>query len=228
VRARSITGGARTATAALVSTAVALLCTHGLARADARFARDTRVTYVSNALAALDAMDPTTRVALTTELQTLARTTCKAAATEPPVACLLGVAAKTCGSRPAGQQAGCKLIADLVFTNLVGEKEVVSSKVRLTLMNDVDGYRVAINRHLMSRYAILVARLTLSRGFDQGAGLARSIDAFCSKHILRSSTTWARCVSGIAWYIGTAHKQPPAPVPDPRPQPANAPSPEGK
>ncbi len=185
------------ATALVVGPAIA-----ARADGDARFTEQARMRYIRGALSALRTTSAAEQAAIADKIHLGARTTCTAGASEPSVRCLLGVARAVCRSRSAPEP--CSMVADLVMTNLMGEKQAVPSKVRLTLMNHADGYRASLSRHLMGRYAILVARLSLAPGFDQGAGLATSIDGFCRTLIRKRSTTWGRCVSAIVWYIGTS------------------------
>lgn len=190
---------------ALASVVAMALLASPAAHADSKYGAKARSSHIDKAIDGLRAISKKDLSALRAELLLGGRTDCKSAVAAPRVSCMVKMARNRCAKRVPAARGACNAIADVIVTNRLAETDQVPSKKRLKLMETGD-YRKALDRELLDRYAILVARLTLTKRFDPGPGLAGSIDAYCIEHVRTRPMTWARCVSAIVWYIGTAHK----------------------
>lgn len=135
-----------------------------------------------------------------------ARTECKAGTGAPPVACLIEVAAAHCAARPVEEQGDCRLIADLLVTNMLGAGELVDRARRIELMSRSDDFRAAMDAELDQRYAELAAELVLDRGASALSEPGPAIDAFCVARARTHAMAWQRCVAALVFYIGTTDR----------------------
>jgi hypothetical protein len=185
--------------------AMALALVAGLAATAAAgpYASEARVAGIDRALAALRAWPAPETRALADSLRAGARTECKAGYGAPPVGCVVDMAAATCARRPEAEQGACRLIADVIVTNMLAEDELVDRARRVELMSRSDDFRAAMDAELSGRYATLAAELLLDRGRAALDRPAAAIDRFCAARARTHALAWQRCVAALAWYIGT-------------------------
>lgn len=185
--------------------ALALALCFGLVAAAAAgpYAADARIAGIDQTLAALQAWPTPQTRALADNLRAGARTECKAGYGAPPVGCLIEMAAATCAQRPEAEQGACRLIADVIVTNMLAEDERVDRARRVELMSRSDDFRAAMDAELSGRYADLAAEMLLDRGPAALDRPAAAIDGFCAARARTHALAWQRCVAALVWYIGT-------------------------
>jgi hypothetical protein len=186
--------------AALVGLLLALLV--GLAGAGP-YAAEARVAGIGQALDALQTWPAARTRELADRLRAGARTECQAGYGAPPVSCVIDVATAVCAARAPDEQGSCRLVADVMVTNMLGEDELVDRARRVELMSAGDDFRGAMEAELTGRYAALAAELLLERGGAALTDPAPAIDAFCAARARTHAMAWQRCVAALVWYIGT-------------------------
>jgi hypothetical protein len=93
-------------------------------------------------------------------------------------------------------------VADVIVTNLLGERDFVDEPTRRALASRGEGFRRALGRELQRRYAELAAELALSAELAAD-DLPGAIDRFCVRRTRDVPITWPRCAAALVWYVGT-------------------------
>ncbi len=190
--------------------ALVLFPTQPAMPADAQYQIDSRIRYIQELLDALRATKPTSLRNARNYIHVIDQNTCRSAFSDLRTNCLLAAAKRNCRQRRAGRQARrrCRLVADVIVTNKLGEKAFIDSKTKYRIMSSQRDYRRQIRLELWRRYAELVTEFLLS-GFHQGDQdlLAAGIDRYCMRAVHQRGLSWQTCVAATSWFIETSRNR---------------------
>lgn len=188
--------------------ALVLVCIATTAHADTSPGREERVAYITSVLDALDASDPSMLANTASYIQVTERNKCQAPVESLRVGCLLEAASRNCHNQK--ERDHCNRASDVIVTNRLSEKLFLPTDVRFKIMEKASDYRVALQRELRRRYALLVAELVMTPHWPGSKAtstqLATGIEAFCRDVAGSRDMSWQYCVGAVVWFIGTDGK----------------------
>lgn len=177
------------------------------AGADTGYVEAARIAYLGAQLEAIRTSSAADLTALEDEIYQGGRSKCQTASTRLRITCLIELGRETCALRPEAGRARCRLLADVIVTNLLGENQFVDREARFEIMSAADDFRPALIRELRARYAVLVTEMVVSRELGAAPDLNTGIDRFCIAYGHARELPWQRCVAAIIWYVGTEEKR---------------------
>ena len=177
---------------------------------ESQYQSDSRIHYIQDLLDALRATDPTSLRNARNYIHVIDQNTCRSSFSDLRTNCLLAAAKRNCRQRRAGRLARrrCRLVADVIVTNKLGEKAFIDSKTKYRIMSSRRDYRRQIRLELWRRYAELVTEFLLSE-FHKGKQdqLAAGIDGYCMRAVHQRGLSWQTCVAATSWFIETSRNR---------------------
>jgi hypothetical protein len=115
--------------------------------------------------------------------------------------CLITAARRFCrtGGKPEGSR--CPLFMDVIASNVMAERELISEEQRYAMMQKTKDYRQELLRQMKRLQGSLAVELGLSAGV-QGASEAGEIDRYCLATADKSRLSWQSCAAALVWFIG--------------------------
>jgi len=168
------------------------------------YAADARAAYVREALAALQATDPTTLAQAKAYIGAVSQSACTSAFARLRVECTMSVARRYCAAKKGGSV--CSLYADVIASRALAEDYFLSSAARYALLQQSRDPRGAIERELRRMEGELAVDMRLSScrcATDDTRCLALAIDGFCVAAGDEHDLPWQACVAALTWFIGT-------------------------
>jgi hypothetical protein len=164
------------------------------------YAPAVRVDYVQSALAAVRGARAESLEQAYNYLSAMERSACAAGAEWRRVDCLISAARRHCGGRPPAEARSCTLYADVIVSNLLAEKHLVSTQQRYAMMRQKD-YRRALKIYVRRLQGTLATDFKLATR-TAGAALPGDIDRYCRTTADVSHLSWQSCVAALVWFIG--------------------------
>ena len=168
--------------------------------------------YIEDTLDAVLTTDPTALRNAGEYVQAIAHSRCSSSRLALRIECLIQETKRYCHTiRPATDQKGCHLYADLLVVNQLSEGEFISSSEKYKIMSKYKDYRTQIGKELLYKYAGIVAEFKISGEMEEpwfgeklppNTKLAGGIKNFCSTFSNRNKISWQSCVGAVVWFIG--------------------------
>jgi hypothetical protein len=99
----------------------------------------------------------------------------------------------------------CTLALDIVVSNVLSERQLVSTERRYELMRKNKDYRAAIYDEVRRVQGAQAVEFRLSAGrLEDARALGEAIDAYCLASADVSDLSWQSCAAGLVWFIGTS------------------------
>lgn len=114
--------------------------------------------------------------------------------------CLIASARKFCKSGGKSEGPRCDHFMDIIASNVLSERELISTRERYDIMRTHKDSRAEVSRRLHRLYGELAVSLRLAE--PSGRGLGDDIDSFCQANADRSSLSWQTCAAALVWFIG--------------------------
>jgi hypothetical protein len=169
----------------------------------AAYAPDVRVAHL---LSVINAVQITSRDVLIQAYQYGAvyeRGACSSSSERLRAECLMTAAKRFCQKRPKEEWPSCVLYSDMVVSNLLAEKRLVSNDKRYEIMKRTREWRHEVVREIRRAQGALAVDYRLRMGEATDAPtLARNIDAFCLQTADATGLSWQVCASSLLWFIG--------------------------
>jgi len=181
------------------------LCTlNGLSAlaGEAGYGRRNRVRYIESVLTAVRESDMGTLRDVRSYLHVIDRNRCRSSFLDLRTNCLLEAAQVYCRQR-GKQSQRCRLLADVIVANALGEGSFIGTQTKYSIMSSHHDYREALRKALWRRYGVLAAEMFLSATNVQDR-LAESVDVFCLHVARQRGLSWQSCVAALTWFIATS------------------------
>jgi len=166
----------------------------------ARYEEAVRAAHLEQALTAIQEAKPAVLNQGQAYASAMERSACSSDNERLRADCLITAARRFCKSG-AGRAEGkrCPLFMDVIASNVLAERELISTAQRYQIMRREKDFRKAINRQLQHRYGTLAVELRLA---GSEGPLGARIDRFCQATADRSNLAWQTCAAALVWFIG--------------------------
>lgn len=173
------------------------------------YGAEARQSYVLRALEAIQKTDAKTLADAANYVSAMERNSCRSDFSRLRVQCLIQRAARNCrGLRDEERRAACTLYSDIIVSNTLSEKVMITQADRYQIMLRSRDYRTALRTELRRIYGRMATDFRLSNHYtctaSDGACIARSVDAYCFDQSDTQNLAWQHCVAALVWFIGTA------------------------
>jgi hypothetical protein len=170
--------------------------------AAASYERSTRVAYVQSALEAVRNTKTETLDQAYNYLSAMERSACSSAVERRRVDCLITAARRHCRTRPRAEAPSCALYADVIASNVLAEKQLLTTEQRYEMMRRQKDYRSALKAYVRRVQGTLATDFKLAtRSGPAAPELADHIDRYCLATADVSNLSWQTCVTSLVWFI---------------------------
>jgi hypothetical protein len=174
----------------------------GKPAAGAWYERSARVLYVQAALEAVRGTRPEALDQAYNYLAAMERSACASAVERRRVDCLISAARRYCRTRPRGEAQSCALYADVIASNVLVEKHLLTPQQRYEMMRTQKDYRAALKAYVRRVQGTLATDFKLAtRAGPAAAELAGHVDGYCLATADVSNLSWQTCVTALIWFI---------------------------
>jgi hypothetical protein len=185
---------------------VSLLLAMLLAGAPADYAKEARVAYLREALAAVEAADPEVLSAAVDYVSAMERNACTSEIDRLRVDCLITSARRWCRTKQGAKDRACPMYSDIAVTNVLSEKHLISAEERYEIMRRSKNFREEMRRVVRRQHGALALDFSLASRTcapSDGACLAAKIDDYCAAAADVKNLSWQSCTAALVWFIGT-------------------------
>lgn len=168
---------------------------------DARFDAAARAAYLDASVQAVREAKPAVLDQGHAYAAALERGACSSDHERLRADCLITAARRFCRTGGKAEGKRCPLFMDVIASNVLAERELISTAERYEMMRRHKDHRGEMNRRLGRIYGSLAVELRLSAGPSPRA-LGTAIDRYCLATADVSSLSWQTCAAALVWFIG--------------------------
>lgn len=167
---------------------------------------DQRVAYLKQALQAVRETPPDMLDRASEYARVLDRGACSSSVMRLKVECLMTAAQRYCRNKKAADARRCPVYMDLAVSNVLADRQLVSTDRRYELMRRFRDPRRELAREVRQVQGALVVDFRLRMGDVADSNddlMAKNIDRYCVLTADTTSLAWQACASSLVWFIGT-------------------------
>jgi hypothetical protein len=166
------------------------------------FARESRVSHIAGALAAVAEAPPGALKEAVDYARVLDRGACSAGARRLRVECLIVAVGHYCRDRGDAEARRCALYMDVIVSNVLADRRLIPPDRRYQIVRENTDYRPALERERHRIQGTLAVDFRLHEGdaVDTRA-MAANIDRYCTSGVDESTFSYQACVSSLVWFI---------------------------
>jgi len=167
---------------------------------------DQRVAYLKQALQAVRETPPDLLERASEYARVLDRGACSSSAMRLKVECLMTAAQRYCRNKKAADARRCPIYMDVAVSNVLADRQLVSTDRRYELMRRYRDPRRELAREVQQVQGALAVDFRLRMGevkADDDDRLAKNIDRYCVLTADTTSLAWQACASSLVWFIAT-------------------------
>jgi len=134
--------------------------------------------------------------------QALGRGACASGVERLKVECLMTAARRYCKKRGEAETQRCNASMDVIISNLLGDRQLISTERRYQVMRQHKDYRRELFRETRRIQGSLAVDFRLHTGpADDDATTAKNIDQYCLGSADENNLSWQTCVSSLVWFL---------------------------
>jgi hypothetical protein len=173
----------------------------------ADYSAPARVQYLNQAIMAFKVADKELINNTQQFLRNQNRYACSAQSEQLKIQCLIQQATASCEGGKKNLINECKIISDVVVSNLIEEKTMLPKNTLNKLLRSMSGSRDMMLNAINGRYARLTSDFILAsknkcHSLDETC-LSAEINKFCTERSNRKTIAWQGCAGAIVWFIGS-------------------------
>lgn len=170
---------------------------------DLGYDRNIRITYISEALNLYSKLSERDMNAYEERVNLANKTNCRTSKVELKAQCLVNETKAFCEGKKNDKS--CMKILDLLISSQMGQKDFISPREQIKILQQSDDRKNAIKEELWSRYASLATDFRISDKIScldsKKDCFAASIERFCRYKADFGEQTWQSCVSALIKFV---------------------------
>jgi hypothetical protein len=137
--------------------------------------------------------------------QALGRGACSSGVERLKVECLMTASRRYCKKRGEAETRRCNAGMDVIVSNLLGDRQLISTEQRYQVMKQHKDYRRELARETRRIQGSLAVDFRLHTGTaEDDATTAKNIDQYCLGTADETNLAWQTCVSSLVWFLRAA------------------------
>jgi hypothetical protein len=172
-----------------------------VATGQAPYSTAGRVGYIVRSLQAIQQASPTVLDQAYTYLVAMDQGACNSQSARLRSSCLITAARRFCRTGGASEGKRCPLFMDVISSNVLAERELISESQRYEMMRRSKDLREELLRHLGHIQGNLAVQLWMFERTARREFHGR-LDRFCLQTADKSGLPWQTCASMLVWFLG--------------------------
>ncbi len=166
-----------------------------------RYDGPSRVRHLQAALESIQQASPAVLDQAYTYLVAMERGACASDNGRLHTDCLITASRRFCRTGGKAEGERCPLFMDVIASNVMAERELVSDAERYEMMRTQKDYRRELVRRVKRLQGALAVELGLAAGARR-ASAPEEVDRYCLATADKSRLSWQSCAAALLWFIG--------------------------